>query len=333
MNCLDNLIGIHRSCNEETPSSGLYIQDLSGITLSVANAGIGNETISGLKLIEDKITFSQNAILAALRMQLANKIRVNSIINNDTAGFYKENLTVVNLEADKLKGIVVKANQYPYLEFYLSTVYLKLATAVTTNVYVYDLMTNTLLDTIEVTTVARTPVAVTVNKAYQTKKQKLQLFICVDSSVANTYETNMGTQNCSSCASGGYSNRYISFSSGQIETADQKIDSNITSNTGTNGLSINYSLNCSLEPFLCNMGNQIAWSLLHKVGAEIMDELIASRRLNSIVTIDKATNELLRERYNNEYMASMSALLANIQLPNDICFNCNSKIRKAVAIP
>jgi hypothetical protein len=333
MNCLDNLIGIHRSCNEETPSSGLYIQDLSGITLSVANAGIGNETISGIKLIEDKITFSQNAILAALRMQLANKIRVNSIINNDTVGFYKENLTVVNLEADKLKGIVVKANQYPYLEFYLSTVYLKLASAVTTNVYVYDLMTNTLLDTIEVTTVARTPVAVTVNKAYQTKKQKLQLFICVDSSVANTYETNMGTQNCSNCASGGYSNRYISFSSGQIGTADQKIDSNITSNTGTNGLSINYSLNCSLEPFLCNMGNQIAWSLLHKVGAEIMDELIASRRLNSIVTIDKTTNEALRERYNNEYMASMSALLANIQLPNDICFNCNSKIRKTVAIP
>jgi hypothetical protein len=333
MNCLDNLIGIHRSCNEETPSSGLYIQDLSGITLSVANAGIGNETISGLKLIEDKITFSQNAILAALRMQLANKIRVNSIINNDTAGFYKENLTVVNLEADKLKGIVVKANQYPYLEFYLSTVYLKLATAVTTNVYVYDLMTNTLLDTIEVTTVARTPVAVTVNKAYQTKKQKLQLFICVDSSVDNTYETNLGTQNCSSCASGGYSNRYISFSSGQIGTADQKIEQNISSNTGTNGLSINYSLNCSLEPFLCNMGNQIAWSLLHKVGAEIMDELIASRRLNSIVTIDKATNEALREKYNNEYMASMSALLANIQLPNDICFNCNSKIRKAIAIP
>jgi hypothetical protein len=333
MNCFDNLIGIHRSCNEETPSSGLYIQDLSGITLSVANAGIGNETISGIKLIQDKISFAQNAILATLRMQLANKIRVNSIINNDTVGFYKENLTVVNLEAGKLKGIVVKANQYPYLEFYLSTIYLKLASAETTSVYVYDLMTNTLLDTIAVTTVARTPVAVTVNKAYQTKKQKLHLFICVDSSVANTYETNMGTQNCSSCASGGYSNRYISFSSGQIETADQKIDSNITSNTGTNGLSINYSLNCSLEPFLCNMGNQIAWSLLHKVGAEIMDELIASRRLNSIVTIDKATNELLRERYHNEYMASMSALLANIKLPNDICFNCNSKIRKAIAIP
>jgi hypothetical protein len=318
MNCLDNLIGIHRSCNEETPSSGLYIQDLSGITLSVANAGIGNETISGLKLIEDKISFSQNAILAALRMQLANKIRVNSIINNDTVGFYKENLTVVNLEAGKLKGIVVKANQYPYLEFYLSTIYLKLASAVTTNVYVYNLMTNTLLDTIAVTTVVGVPVAVTVNKAYQTNKQKLQLFICVDSSEANTYETNMGTQNCSSCASGGYSNRYISFSSGQIGTADQKIDQNISSNTGTNGLSINYSLNCSLEPFLCNMGNQIAWSLLHKVGAEIMDELISSRRLNSIVTIDKATNEALREKYNNEYMASMSALLANIQLPNDI---------------
>ena len=89
MNCFDNLIGIHRTCPPTSPSSGLYIQDLPGITLSVANAAVDNETISGVKLIEEKITFAQNAIHAALRNQLADKLKINSIIQNDTLGFMR----------------------------------------------------------------------------------------------------------------------------------------------------------------------------------------------------------------------------------------------------
>jgi hypothetical protein len=333
MNCFDNLIGIHRSCNETEPSSGLWLQDLEGMTLSIANAATDNETISGITLIEEKITFAQNAILATLRNQLANQVRVNSILQNDTVGYYKDNLRVVSAEAGKLKGIRVRVKSYPYLEFFLSRLFLKLKDAVTTDVYVYDLMSDTLLDTIAITTVAKKPTAVLVNKSYLSNRQNLHLFICFDSSVSDTYETNISGANCASCTGNDYSNRYISFSGGSIDTADQKIDSNISSNSGTNGLSVEYSLNCSIEPYICNMGNQLAWPLLHKVGAEIMKELIASRRLNSIVTIDKGTNEMLRDKWEAEYMASMSAILDNMKLPTDICFKCNQPVRKTVAIP
>lgn len=332
MNCFDNIIGIHSSCPSEAPSSGFYIQDLRGITLSVANAATDNETMSGVKLIQEKITFSQNAILAHLRTHLADKLQINSIVQNDTVGFYKDNLRVVSSEASKLKGIRVSLNQYPYLEFSPVKIYLKLSTVVTTDIFIYDLMTGELLDTLPITTVANTPTAIVINKSYFSQKQKLHLFICYNSSVSNTYETSVNKTSCSSC-NGSYSNRYISFSGGEIGVSDQKIFSNITSSTGTSGLSIEYSLNCSLEPFLCNMGNQIAWSLLHKVGSELMKELTASRRLNSIINIDKGLNEVLQKEYEDEYMASMSALLNNMKVPNDICFNCNSKVRKAVAIP
>jgi hypothetical protein len=333
MNCFDNLIGIHRSCNETEPSSGLWIQDLEGITLSVANAATDNETISGISLIEEKITFAQNAIAATLRNQLASKVRVNSILQNDTVGYYKDNLRSVSAEAGKLKGIIVRVDKYPYLEFFLSRVFLKLASSVTTNVYVYDLLSDTLLDTISITTVAKTATPVLVNKSYLTNRQRLHLFICFDSSVANTYETNMTSAGCSNCYGQNYSNNYISFSGGSIGSADQKIDSNISSISGTNGMSIEYSLNCSVERFICSMGNQLAWPLLHKVGAEIMKELLASRRLNSIVNIDQAMNKALLEKFEAEYIASMSAILDNMKLPNDICFKCNQPVRKVVAIP
>jgi hypothetical protein len=333
MDCFDNLIGIHRNCGETTPSSNLYIQDLPGITLSVANFGMDEETISGLKMIQSRITHAQNAIVAHIRNQVADKIRLNSVIQNDSVGYYQTNLRTVASEAGKLKGITVKITQHPYMEFYISRLWLKLASIVTTKIYVYDLMTDTKLDEFDVTTVAKTPVSVLVNKGYLTNKQRLHLFIGIDASLADTYETSISKANCYSCSGGVYSNPYISFGGASIDSASQKIDSNLSSNNGTNGLSFEYSLNCSVEPFICNMGGVLAWSLLHKAGAEIMKELIASRRLNSIVTIDRGTNESLRDEYEAEYMASMSGILNNIQLPNDICFRCNSKLRKAVAIP
>jgi hypothetical protein len=111
MNCLDNVIGIDKKCTPTTPSSGLYIQDLPGITLKVANAAANEETISGIRLIEDKISFAQNALLSHLRMHFANKLNVKSIIENDTIGFYQRDLTSVALEAGKYKGI----NFYNYL--------------------------------------------------------------------------------------------------------------------------------------------------------------------------------------------------------------------------
>lgn len=332
MNCFDDLIGIHRSCNEVAPSSGLYIQDLPGITLSVANSATDGETISGLKMIQSRITHAQNAIVAHARNQLSD-IKLNSIIQNDTIGHYKENLITVPLELGKLKGITVKVNQYPYLEFFLSRVWLKLSTSTATNVLIYDLMTGVLLDTLPITTVANVPTAIIINKGYFTNKQRLNLFICINSGESNTYESNLYKSNCSDCNGSDYSNKYISISGGKINTASQKIDSNIETNKGTNGLSLEYSLNCSIESFICNMGNILAWSLLHKVGSEIMKELISSRRLNSVINIDRGTNESLRDEYEAEYMASMTGIMSNLKLPNDICFKCNQNIRRVIAIP
>lgn len=333
MDCFDNLIGIHRNCGETTPSSNLYIQDLPGITLSVANLGMDDETISGLKLIESRITHAQNAIISHVRNQISDKIRFNSVIQNDSIGYYRDNLRLVTAESGKLKGIRVKISQYPYMEFYISRLWLKLAANVTTKIYVYDLMTDTKLDEFDITTVAKTPVSVLVNKGYLTNKQRLHLFIGIDAGVADTYEADFSKANCSSCNGSDYTNKYVSFYGASIDDSAQKLDQNVRGNSGTSGLSLEYSLNCSVEPFICNMGNILAWSLLHKAGAEIMKELIASRRLNSIVNIDRGTNESLRDEYEAEYMASMSGILNNLQLPNDICFRCNSKVRKSVAIP
>jgi hypothetical protein len=334
MNCLDNLIGINNQCTPTTPSSGLYIQNLPGITLKVANAANNEETESGVKLLQDIISFSQNKILAQVRNQLQSKIQTASVLENDTIGFYKENLKSVALEAGKYKGIKARIDKFPSLDLFISKIYLKLSQAVTTNIYVIDLMTGTILDTLPITTVDNIPTAIIVNKSYPTNSQRTSLFICIDSSVSNTFEATLsGKGDCYSCYSDGYSNRFISFTGAKLDQAAQKIDSNISSNSGTNGLSIEYSLNCSVESFICNMAGQLAWPMLHDVGAELMRRLKYTDRLNSIVTINAKNNEDLRAEFEAEYFSSMSALLENIKMPNDICFKCNSRVKRVSQIP
>ncbi len=336
MNCLDNLIGINNICTPVTPSSGLYIQNLPGITLSTANAATNNETQSGVKLLQDIITFSQNKLVNQIRNQIKDRVLINSVIGNDIIGFYKSNMTPVSLEAGKLKGIKIRIDHYPSLDLYIGKIYLKLSTVQTIDVLIIDFMTGEILDTLPITTVANVPTAIIVNKSYPTNGQRTCIGIAIDSEISSTFQTSVSNTTlggCASCNESSYSNKYLTVSGFQMDDSLQKIESNTIANEGTNGLSIEYSLNCSVENFICSMAGNLAWPLLHDVGAELMRRLKYTERLNSIVLINGKNNEDLRAEFDAEYMSTMSALLDNIKMPNDICFNCNSTVRKVTQIP
>jgi hypothetical protein len=313
------MIGIDK--NIDTPESGLFITDLPGVTLRLADAANQDE-LSGYKLIEDRIKFAKLSIQARLRDHLKDKFKVNTVIENGTVGFRKKNIKPVSTESGKLKGFRIRINQYPYLKLNIHSITLDGVN----DIYVYDLMSNTLLDTIEVDNYRQ------INKSYSTKRQRLSLFICTDSDVPVT-ETSVGKiSGCAPCANS-ISNRYISFNGAKIDNALTKIDSNIQANTGTHGISIEYTLSCDLEPFIENLGNLMAYPLLYRSGVELMKELKHSRRLNSIILIDANKNQAMLEEFEEEYERSITSLLHNMKTPTDICFSCNSKVQKVVQLP
>lgn len=336
MSCLDNIIGIDKQCTADSPSSGFYIQDLPGLTVKLADRAADEETESGIALIEQKITFAKNQILQDVREFLAPHMKHNSVIENNTVGYYHDNLEAVAAEAGYRKGIQVKIDHYPYLEFYINSIKLQLSTSGAQTIYIYNLTTGKVLDTVSITTVADVPTEVFVQKAYKTDKQKLNLFIAIDGAIADTYKTSLSygqLPGCTSCGGVGYKNNYVVFNNIKIANASSLIDSNKRSETYTSGLSINYSVNCSIENFVCNMSNLFAWSILHKAGAELMRELQYSRRLNSIILIDSKMNEKLRAEYDAEYARSMDRILDNISIPDDVCFKCKQRVKNVVRVP
>lgn len=339
MNCLDNIIGVAEKCTTGTaPVSGLFVNDLPHITISLADAGVNDETESGIKLIENKINFSQRTIAEEIRNFLLPKIKTNSIVENDNVGFYRDDLKAVASEAGQLKGIQLRIDEFPYLKLYVHSITLQLDAAVTTDIKVFDLITDTLLDTISITTVADVPTEVIVQKEYLANKQRLNLLFAIDAGVAGTFQTTtspVSNNDCFDCGRRHHTirNPFVFTKGVKIDDSLQKIQRNLKGIAGTNGLSIHYGLSCHLEPFICNMANVLAWPLLHKVGAELMLELQLSNRLNSIVLIYDETNEFLQQYFDGKYRESMDSILDTIVLPQDMCFTCNQQISTAVHLP
>lgn len=331
MDCFKDLVGIKNTCDASVSKSGLWLQDLPGFSLKIADASISEEYVSGLELIKEKYEFAQKAISVQFRNQFSEKIKSSSILENKTFGFIPERLKSASALPGYFKGIKLTLRQSGFFEINISRIGILLKNTVNTNVYIYNLTTGELIETIAIQAQSGRLSYINIDKKITTNRQITSLFICYDSSVSDTFETNIST-NFASCCGPQYTG-LITASGGKIDYSSQKISSNIQSISGSSGLTLDYSLGCSIDSLLCSLSNKMAWPLMYKWGAEIMAETIYSRRLNSIVIIERSTNEALREEYESEYMSSMSAIFNSIKLPSDICIECNKRIKQGVAIP
>lgn len=330
MGCLNNLIGIQSGCDSVVSESGLNISDLPGMSIKLADSIITNEDVSGKKLIEEKISFAQKYLIADIRNFLQGKFKLNSILSAETAGIYKDDNETVAAIAGRLRGIRIQVNEYNYTETQISRIGIKLTEEITDSIFIYDLTSGILLDEIEFTSVADQVVYIDVNKKYKSNNQRQSLFVCIDASLSDQYDTFSGQRGCSSCNK---SNLVSWNTSGYIAVASQKTDSNFIASSSTGGLTVDYNVSCDLERFICSMSQSIAWPLLYKAGAEILKELKYSHNLNSVVLIDIGSSDKLLELYEAEYTRSMTQISTSMRIPDDICFRCDAKLRKTIQIP
>lgn len=337
MGCFDNLIGIRAKCGDaDTATSGLWIEDLHGISVNAANSTITPDYETGLSLIEEKISFAAKVIAEEVYQNIQGKISAVSLLENDTIGYYKDNLPVLDAEAGYLRGFRFKIENSPYAEAFISAIRFQPQVAGTYAIKVIDLITGIELDSKNITTTANNEVAeVYLNKSYSMYKGRLNLFFGVASTVA-TYKTGLHSTSkyCSSC--GGwpsYRNRGVEVRGAKISTSGTYIESNLSSLNHTSGLSIDYSVGCSMTSFLCSIANRLAYPILYKTGELLCAEMMYSRRLNSVISLYGKETAELRAEFENEYLRSINALLGNMKLPNDVCFRCNPKIRTVTQVP
>lgn len=329
MECLDGLIGIRGICTPDTPDSIYYINDLPGISIKEVDAALNSESASAVELITQKLEEAGNLISTRIQTLFQPRFKGTSIISNSVIGYTQDNLQTVGTATGYLIGKQIEILEGDYLELFISRVGLHMASTGTTNVLVYDLIQNKLLDTIPVVTVADEVSYVDVYKSYKRQGQKLNLFIGY--AYASSYKTILSRNNCSSCTGQVYQNPYIRFSNKQILSSDTKIQDNLVGGS-EDGLILQYSINCSFEPFICSIRHLLAAAIRWKAGELLVMEMIYSKRNNSYINIYGEDHTELLAAYSASYEAEMKNITQNMKLPNNICYQCNKRVKLEVRI-
>lgn len=332
--CLDNLIGIRGECESTSPLSGLYIDDLQYIDIINANDTVGVGGKSGNDLLQKSINRAQGYLFNDIHQKLQPKFQYSSVLNNDTIGFIDENYTTVSGSSNTLKGIEIEIDEYPHLEVFISNISLFITTATTVNILIYDLIDGSLIATNPITTVANTVTTKDIYVKIPNRRQKQRLFIGYNSTGITSYKTNIhqNSKGCNTCGGAYYRNVWSLFKAKKIATSDAKVVPNLQNANDTGGLSFNYSLNCSISNFLCGIRDSLAYPLLYRAGMEFLYEILATKRYNS-TTIKTDTIKEFQAYFEEQYMQSLDNVLYNLRLPNDICFQCQSKINIGTSIP
>ena len=337
--CFDNLIAIKSTCNGVTGTSGLFIEDI-GITAQEAGMYINSEYVNGADLITDKIRFATEIVRKTISNHFASHIISKSLIDSQLLGQYQSNLLMKPGAVATLGGISLTLNNtQSYYTVFVNEISLQVDVTQDINVLVYDLISGILLDTIVVSAVANKIVSKTVNKTYSSPKRKLDLIFVYDTEGINSNTTQIYSSgingSCLSCSGYKYANYYISASAVNLIETDTKIRSSLVSSQHTYGLSVNYSIQCSIENWLCEIANLMAMPILYRAGMEVMQyALLHSNRQNSNVNIDSERNQKFYDFCEKEYISNLESTIKKINLPKyDPCFKCNEAIKHAVILP
>lgn len=319
MDCLDGLIGI-RGCEVDTPDSIYFINDLPNLSIKDVDAAINTEAQSAIAEMRKKITLAGDLIAARVQTLLQPRYKGGSVIENGVLGFVKENQQLIEVQTGKI-GKHIEIQEGDYLEFFLSRIGIHTSVTGNVDVYVYDLIQNKLLDTLTIAAVAGEVSYLDVYKKYKSNGQKVSLFICYDYQAG--YQTTLSKNNCTSCTGQVYNNPYIRVANRAINSSTF-IKDNLVS--GEDSLVLNYSVNCTFEPFLCNMKHLLALPIWYKAGELLVTEMKYSKRNNSYINIYGAEHSELITAYSTAAETEINNVLQNMRLPSNVCYQCNRRV-------
>jgi hypothetical protein len=338
MECLNNLIGVSPLLGDN-PDSGLFLSDLD-ITLYQANNLQTANNTSGVDYLRSKIDFAQKSVvndfINRLRESQPNlkAFGVNTILESNTVGRYRENKPLLAANADLLRGLFLNINNANYLALKVTSVSLMAQTTGNIDIQVWDLIQGLQIDTITVASVAGEISTADLNKIYKNNGQRYQLAFLYDAAngaYINDYNKYVG---CLSCHPR-WSTSNCNWTGINIEKTKTKTRSNIRTggSSGANGLSITYTLDCDTDSLVCQLKSRLSFPLLYKTAILIADSYKLSPRINSTVKIPNAPIEDWRAWAVGEYEKVMDNLIQGIQLPNNACFKCLPRISQNAVLP
>ncbi len=320
--CYLNFIGVVSCEDKPEPKSGFYIESLEGISVKRA-ANIADESyMSGIELIEDKIILA----LKKLESEVLGKMMLLNYAIPTTQPTYQKGdfLEEVNGFGGE-RGLKIYQNNSlsPFSCVVIKKIYIKSQTTSQKTLYLKDkngvVLWEKLVDLVSNEVV----VIEDYIKIYNTES-----FLVLDNSDINTYKTKLYKN--SDCCGYSKSSRPNKFFS-------------VTGWNGLNcedngfGLGLEVGMECDMGLVMCDVLPQLKKAALYWSGVEILNEQLASNRLNLINIYSKEWAvekvEEWKEAIDNELNIVVPNFVKGLKKRDKFCISCNDRgIRKVQTV-
>jgi len=331
--CYESLLGL-KNCGATVPSSGIYIDTL-GISTSLLGQLITDQYNNGTELFNDKRAFAWRKLSSDVLSRMGEVMKGDTVIENKRIGqvVTQTDNSDPALGSGKYGGIRLKIdpNTKSFVELYLS--YLSIAVDTPVDVLVFDMTTGK-----KIGTIADVSTEVFIGSAYKAKRRKLDLAFVYES-VEDTVKYVPKIGGCFDCGGRLKMMNICPFvqATGIELTTDGDVVLTSTAKKYTQGMSLNYNINCDRDSWLCSIGGLMALPLAYATAVEIYDYALMTspnQRVNTAVTINSESIKEARDLCATKYNDELSAMLGGMRMPDDAnCFHCRQNVRYVTALP
>jgi hypothetical protein len=327
MQCLNNYIGINW-CNATPPASGLYVNDLPGLTLKSIDKTASDEQATFIQVWQQVQKRALRMLGSAIVSGFNTRYRINQVYQLFDLGKRTVLTTQQTAAANENRGIEIALNTSASLlqVIYVQQVSLYLKTAQTIAIQVHDTF-GALLDTISIDGTQGWN-TVSIDKHY-TDTDRLLISYSATSTESPLLLINENTAAdcltaCADMCDGRATIRGITFT----DITD------VTYGNNAYGLSVVATIKCDYTNLVCCNKAVFANALWYLLGAEVLTERIHSDRLNRYTTIDAKKALELRDEFYAHYKTELATALSTIHLnPSDNCLDCNQPVTLQTNLP
>jgi len=323
MLCLSDYIGL-RDCGVEVPESGLWVNDLPGISTELAEKSANREQVNFLGV--------WRSVQAGAFQRLKTDVvaAMNKRVNFNTTLYQTERPVLVKpfvwrAEAIGSRGGILRSPSSRYSEIVIRSLYVFAKIAVETTVTVIDLQTQAVLATEPVTLAAgfnaillKEPVRV----ALATGKQE----VYVSLEAVEGLELAEFDPHRLPLTSPHHRNRNCDCEDeDDLAAYFARLDSDLVAlpNAGKPTLWVDAAFTCSLEAFICEHREQLATPLWYSLGEKLLAFKLLSPRLNVFTTSLLEQTESTAKSYYAEYQKTLEQTLKVLPLAGSgFCFDC-----------
>jgi len=343
VNCFYDYIGI-KGYGSSEPLSGLYINQLPGITLESIDKTAEKEQINFAGVWKDVQARAWMRFEKDFRRALRNRFRLSALKASASIQPLINEEEVIEA-AEKYRGLVIDINNVLYEEFFddalhgkskgsfLSTYVDKIGVTLKENaaslvLKIFD------VNGVELASFNKANAVAGYNEFVVMKKYFThRIFIAVDASAINLPEATVSKESVDTC----YHSLRTIFPDcrPQIFGAEsEKGTPDKLTKTVNTFLNVAYSVVCDYSSIICNNRPEFTDVWMYLLGTELMLVRLFTSRMNRYTTIDKESAGELKDYYTVEYEKALKEAIDALEVSEeDCCIQCNPLITTREVLP